>query len=227
MSYSSSGFFYMVNSEIISKLKQKIKILFEGEATGHDWFHIERVWRNAVLIAKKEECDEFIVEMGALLHDIADHKFEENFEEESVTRTTRILTDLDVDKEKIDSVIHIVLNCSFKGGVTDNKMKSIEGLIVQDADRLDAIGAIGIARTFAYGSKHGNVIYNPDVDPTNFTSEEEYRNNRTHTINHFYEKLLLLKDLMNTETGSELAAERHHYMENFLKQFYKEWEGKC
>jgi uncharacterized protein len=217
----------MENSEVILNLKQRIKELFGGEETGHDWFHIERVWRNAVLISKKEDCNEFVVELGALLHDIADHKFVENFEEESVIRTTRILTELDVDKECIDAVIHIVLNCSFKGGIGENKMKSIEGLIVQDADRLDAIGAVGIARTFAYGSKHGNVIYDPDVNPAKFASEEEYRNNRTHTINHFYEKLLLLKDLMNTNTGRELASQRHLYMENFLKQFYNEWDGKC
>ena len=123
-------------------------------------------------------------------------------------------------------MLHIVHNCSFKGGIGANKMKSIEGFIVQDADRLDAIGAIGIARTFAYGAKHGNVIYDPDVKPADFKSEEDYRKNRTHTINHFYEKLLLLKDIMNTETGRQLAEARHEYMEHFLTQFYGEWEGE-
>lgn len=211
---------------LIDKIKEEIRSKFEGESTGHDWFHIERVWRNAKLIAQNENCDLLVVELGALLHDIADHKFVQNFEEESVNRTRALLSKNNVSSKIIDQVIHIVLNCSFKGGLEDNKMQSIEGLIVQDADRLDAIGAIGIARTFAYGGKAGNEIYNPNIPPTDFKSAEEYRTKRTHTVNHFYEKLLKLSGTMNTTEGSRLAKERHQYMSSFLDQFYNEWEGK-
>ena len=184
------------------------------------------MWSNAKHIALEEKCNQQVVELGALLHDIADHKFVDNFEEASVARTREILESLSVSDEVIKDVQHIVLNCSFKGGVEENKMESKEGLIVQDADRLDAIGAIGIARTFAFGGKYGNVIYDPEIEPQNFKSAEEYRKNRTHTINHFYEKLLLLKDKMNTETGRKMAEERHRFMERFLDRFYKEWEGE-
>lgn len=200
---------------------------FSGESTGHDWFHIERVWRNAKLIAQNEACDSFIVELAALLHDVADHKFVKNANEEAEKRINQILLELNVEHHQINQVIEIVQNCSFKGGVSENKINSIEGFIVQDADRLDAIGAIGVARTFAYGGKFGNEIYNPNIEPQNFKSEEEYRNSRTHTINHFYEKLLKLKDGMNTETGKRLAEERHNFMLKFLEQFYAEWEGAC
>ncbi|MEZ4923364.1 MAG: HD domain-containing protein [Crocinitomicaceae bacterium] len=199
---------------------------FSGEETGHDWYHIERVWKNAKLISANEECDPFIVELGALLHDVADHKFVEDFEKETNERVNQILSALNVSSDAIEQVFHIVHNCSFKGGIGENKMKSIEGLIVQDADRLDAIGAIGIARTFAFGGKFGNMIYDPEVLPVDFQSEDQYRKTRTHTINHFYEKLLKLKQLMNTTTGKSLAEKRHQYMEEFLKQFYGEWEGK-
>ncbi|UKN02660.1 HD domain-containing protein [Paracrocinitomix mangrovi] len=216
----------MNKAAIIDQLANKIRNDFYGETTGHDWYHIERVWKNAKLIASNEKCDPFIAELGALLHDIADHKFVENFEAEEELRTHKILSELNVDDSTIAAVLHIVQNVSFKGGIGENKMRSIEGLIVQDADRLDAIGAIGIARTFAFGGKYGNMIYDPEIKPTNFQSEEEYRIKRTHTINHFYEKLLLLKDLMNTDTGKKLAAERHDYMKAFLDQFYAEWDGK-
>ena len=216
----------MSQQEIVNKIADTLKSQFQGESTGHDWYHIERVWKNAKLIAQDEECNPFIVELGALLHDIADHKFVDNFEEEEIKRTSGILEEYDISEDTIKAVQHIVQNCSFKGGLKENQMKSIEGLIVQDADRLDAIGAIGIARTFAYGGKYGNVIYDPEIKPTDFKSEEEYRTKRTHTINHFYEKLLKLKEGMNTETGKKLAAERHQFMEHFLDQFYKEWEGR-
>ena len=215
----------MDHNQIIQSVANEIEQQFAGEQTGHDWYHIERVWKNAKLIAKEEDCDCFVVELGALLHDIADHKFVDDFETESDKRTKAILKKNGADENTIEAVLHIVHNCSFKGGIGENKMKSIEGLIVQDADRLDAIGAIGIARTFAYGGKYGNMIYDPKVKPTDFKSEEEYRTTRTHTINHFYEKLLLLKDLMNTTTGKKIAAQRHEYMERFLDQFYREWEG--
>lgn len=211
---------------VINQIIAKLKTEFAQESTGHDWFHIERVWKNAMSIAKIEGGDIFVIQLGALLHDIADHKFVENSEALGSTRTTEILANLNVAEDIINAVKHIVLNCSFKGGINANKMKSKEGLIVQDADRLDAIGAIGIARTFAYGGKAGNLIYHPEIGPTDFKTEDEYRNKRTHTVNHFYEKLLKLKDGMNTTTGKELANQRHQYMEDFLNQFYAEWEGK-
>lgn len=216
-----------MNEGVVESVRKKIEKKFSGESTGHDWFHIERVWRNAKLIAQNENCDTFIVELAALLHDIADHKFVKNADEEAEKRINQLLLDLNVERHQINQVIEIVQNCSFKGGVSENKMKSIEGFIVQDADRLDAIGAIGIARTFAYGGKFGNEIYNPSIKPQNFKSAEEYRNSRTHTINHFYEKLLKLKEGMNTETGKRLAEERHNFMLKFLEQFYAEWEGAC
>ena len=216
----------MNNEEIIDAVVAHIKQEFSGEATGHDWYHIERVWKNAKLIQAKEGGDLFVIELGALLHDIADHKFVEHADEEAEKRTLELLGSLLVSEETILSVLHIVHNCSFKGGIGENKMKTLEGLIVQDADRLDAIGAIGIARTFAYGGKAGNMIYDPSIQPTNFKSAEEYRTKRTHTINHFYEKLLQLKDGMNTTTGLQLANQRDAFMRSFLEQFYSEWEGK-
>ena len=216
----------MDKQEIITKVAAHFKKEFAHESTGHDWFHIERVWKNARLIAEEEGGDLFVIELGALLHDIADHKFVEDADNESRKRTIALLKGLGVEEETIEAVLHIVLNCSFKGGIGENKMKSKEGFIVQDADRLDAIGAIGVARTFAFGGKFGNLLYDPNVGPSTFVSAEEYRKKRTHTINHFYEKLLLLKDGMNTDTGKRLAQNRHDYMEQFLEQFYAEWEGK-
>ncbi len=216
----------MSNQEIIDAVVAHIKQEFSGEATGHDWYHIERVWKNAKQIQATEGGDLFIVELGALLHDIADHKFVDNADVEARKRTVELLSGFGVSDEIIDAVLHIVLNCSFKGGIGENKMKSLEGRIVQDADRLDAIGAIGIARTFAYGGKAGNMIYDPAVEPTQFKSAEEYRTKRTHTINHFYEKLLQLKNGMNTETGIALATERDLFMVRFLEQFYAEWNGE-
>lgn len=215
----------MSKSKRIESLVAILRMQFSGESTGHDWFHLERVWRNAKLIAQEEQCDLEVLQLGALLHDIADHKFVDDYSFQAEVKVRDLLGD-HYAEDTIQSVLHIVENCSFKGGVSENKMKSKEGLIVQDADRLDAIGAIGIARTFAFGGKFGNEIYNPDVDPSHFQTEEEYRNKRTHTINHFYEKLLLLKDNMNTNSARKIAEERHLYMEKFLEQFYAEWKGE-
>ena len=212
-----------MQNEIIDSIVEKLKIKFEKESTGHDWFHIERVWKVAKEIGLKEGGDLFTIELGALFHDIADHKFVENADEEAVRLIDEYLKDFEIPASIVENVKHIVLNCSFKGGVGANKMKLKEGLIVQDADRIDALGAIGIARTFAFGGKYGNLLYHPDVKPNTFKSAEEYRNKRTHTINHFYEKLLLLKDKMNTKTGREIADQRHVFMESFLEQFYHEW----
>ncbi len=216
----------MEKEQIIQSVIAQLKAEFAFESTGHDWFHIERVWKNAKLINEQEGANGFVVELGALLHDIADHKFVENADEQAKTRTKQILSDLGVEQKIIEAVLHIVLNCSFKGGVGVNKMQSREGLIVQDADRLDAIGAVGIARTFAFGGKFGNSIYDPSIQPSTFANAEEYVKKRTHTINHFYEKLLLLKDGMNTATGRKIAENRHEFMETFLAQFYREWNGQ-
>ncbi len=216
----------MNNDAVIQEVEAYFKREFAGESTGHDWHHIDRVRKNALLIQATEGGDPLITELGALLHDIAYHKFVENADKDAILRTRKLLEPLGVSEEIIQAVLHILAHCSFKGGIGANKMESLEGKIVQDADRLDAIGAIGIARTFAYGGKFGNVIYDPEVSPTKFESAEEYRTTRTHTINHFYEKLLLLKEGMNTKTGSVLAQARHNYMEEFLNQFYGEWNGE-
>jgi uncharacterized protein len=225
LGFAETGFF-MDKEKIIKKVIEHMKAQFSGESTGHDWFHIERVWKNTKLIAANEKCDIFVAELGALLHDVADHKFVENFNAEAEKRSRLILAGTEIDDGTLNAVLHIIRNCSFKGGIGENKMKSIEGLIVQDADRLDAIGAIGIARTFAFGGKFGNELYNPEVPPTDFKSEEEYRKTRTHTVNHFYEKLLKLKDGMNTESAKRIADQRHGFMELFLDQFYAEWNGE-
>jgi uncharacterized protein len=193
---------------------------------GHDWFHIERVYKNALLIAGSENCDLEIVQLGALLHDIADSKFH-NGDETIGPKTARTFLEAqNVSSETIDHVIAIIENISFKGGRVERKFSSIELDIVQDADRLDAIGAIGIARTFNYGGFKNRTLYNPEIAPNLSMTKEEYKNNEAPTINHFYEKLLLLKDKMNTKTGKQIAQERHRYMEGFLEQFYAEWEGR-
>jgi uncharacterized protein len=193
---------------------------------GHDWFHIERVYKNALLIAATEVCDIEIVQLGALLHDIADSKFH-NGDETIGPKTARtFLESENVSSETIDHVIAIIENISFKGGNVKRKFSSIELDIVQDADRLDAIGAIGIARTFNYGGFKNRALYHPEIAPNLSMTKEEYKNNEAPTINHFYEKLLLLKDKMNTPTGKQIAQERHRYMQGFLEQFYAEWQGR-
>jgi uncharacterized protein len=216
----------MDKQEIIQKTAEMVKEKFQNEGSGHDWWHIYRVWQLAKSIAKKESADSFVVELGALLHDIADYKFHDGDEEIGGKVTKEWLENLGVDSINIENVVHIVNNVSFKGGNTENKMKSIEGFIVQDADRLDAIGAMGIARCFAYGGYKGNEIYNPEIKPNLKMTKEEYKTQKGTQINHFYEKLLLLKDRMNTETGRKFAQERHEYMENFLEEFFAEWEGE-
>ena len=201
-------------------VKEKLKNA-EG---GHDWFHIERVYKNALLIAKEEDCDVTVVKLGALLHDIADSKFHEG-DETVGPKTARVfLQSQNVSEEIIVPVINIIENISFKGGNFEKKFNSIELEIVQDADRIDALGAIGIARTFNYGGFRNRALYNPEIAPNLHMSKEEYKNSESPTLNHFYEKLLLLKDKMNTPTGKKIALERHKYMQNFLSQFYAEWE---
>lgn len=207
----------------IESVKNKIKLEFFGEATGHDWFHIERVYKNALKIQAEEGGNIEVIAFASLLHDIADHKFVENHEVETESRIREILSKENVAEDVINQVLHIAQNISYKGAKVANKIDSLEGKIVQDADRLDAIGAIGIARAFAYGGHKNRPIYTPDEAPKMHVNFEDYKNENGHTINHFYEKLLLLKDKMNTQTGKELAQERHGFIENFLVQFYKEW----
>lgn len=203
-------------------VKQKL----ENAEAGHDWFHIERVYKNALLIAQHEDCDIEIVKLGALLHDIADSKFNDGDETVGPRIAREFLVGQNVEKEKIEHVVNIIENISFKDGNFEKKFTSIELEIVQDADRLDAIGAIGIARTFNYGGFKNRQLYNPNISPKMNMTKEEYKNSDAPTLNHFYEKLLLLKDKMNTKTGKELAVNRHRFMENFLSQFYAEWDGE-
>jgi len=211
---------------IIDKTILFVKDKLQNAEGGHDWFHIERVFKNANLIAKEEECNMTVVKLGALLHDIADSKFHDG-DETVGPRTARTFMEAEsVDEETIVHVINIIENISFKGGNFEKKFNSKELEIVQDADRLDAIGAIGIARCFNYGGFKNRALYNPAIAPKLNMSKEEYKNSESPTINHFYEKLLLLKDKMNTETGKKIALQRHQYMENFLSQFYAEWEGE-
>lgn len=193
---------------------------------GHDWFHIERVYNNAMLIAKGEECDLLVVQLGALLHDIADSKFHDGDETVGPTLAWRFLSAQGVAEETIIHVVNIIENISFKGGNFEKKFDSTELNIVQDADRLDALGAIGIARAFNYGGFKNRALYDPAIAPNLNMDKEEYKKSSAPTITHFYEKLLLLKDRMNTPTGKQIAESRHNYMEGFLEQFYGEWRGE-
>ncbi|MEC4116510.1 HD domain-containing protein [Myroides phaeus] len=205
-----------------------VKKELENAESGHDWFHIERVYKSSMTIAKQEgEVDITVVKLIALLHDIADSKFHGGDETVGPTKARTLLSDLSFSDEVIDHVVKGIENISFKGGNFEQKFRSKELDIVQDADRLDAIGAIGIARTFNYGGYKNNLIYDPTIEPKIGMSKEEYKNSKGTTINHFYEKLLRLKDLMNTQTGLKLAEERHKFMELYLAQFYSEWEGKA
>lgn len=203
-----------------------VKQQLEGAEGGHDWFHIERVYKNSLLIAKEEECDLTVVQLGALLHDIADSKFHGGDETVGPKTARAFLEIQNVSEDIIQHVINIIENISFKGGNFEKKFNSKELEIVQDADRLDAIGAIGIARAFNYGGFKNRVLYNPEIQPNLNMSKEEYKKNDSPTLNHFYEKLLLLKYKMNTSTGLKIAEERHKFMEQFLSQFYAEWEGQ-
>ena len=216
----------MNNPDLINKTILFVKQKLENAEGGHDWFHIERVYKNALQIADGEVCDEIVVKLGALLHDIADSKFHDGDETIGPKIAGEFLESENVDQTTIQHVIKIIENISFKGGNTEKTFSSIELDIVQDADRLDAIGAIGIARTFNYGGFKNRPLYNPNIAPNLHLSKEEYKNSQAPTINHFYEKLLLLKDKMNTETGKQIAQERHRFMITFLSQFYAEWDGE-
>lgn len=197
----------------------------QGAEGGHDWFHIERVWKNARHIAEKEGGDLLVVELAALLHDIADSKFHGGDETIGPAKAREWMQSLSLPEATIAHVVSIIENISFKGGTTARTFHSKELDIVQDADRLDALGAIGIARTFNYGGFKNRALYDPSVPPQLNMSKEAYKNSTAPTLNHFYEKLFLLKDLMNTETGKALAEERHQYMEAFVARFLAEWDG--
>jgi uncharacterized protein len=216
----------MNNSDLINATIKFVKRELKNAEGGHDWFHIERVYKNALLIANGENCDILVVELGALLHDIADSKFHNGDESVGPKKARLFLESENVSEKTIVHVINIIDNISFKGGNVIKNFHSLELDIVQDADRLDAIGAIGIARTFNYGGFKNRAIYNPEIAPNLHLSKEEYKNSEAPTINHFYEKLLLLKDKMNTKTGKAIAIQRHYFMESYLSQFYAEWEGE-
>lgn len=213
--------------EIISKTAEFVEQKFSGEATGHDWWHMWRVWQLAKTIAAGEPgANLFTVELGALLHDIADWKFTAGDEKVGPREARAWLEKCQVEEAVIAQIEDIIRTVSFKGAGVASNMKTIEGKIVHDADKLDAIGAIGIARAFAYGGANARPLYDPKMSPKLHTSFEEYKKDNSHTINHFYEKLLLLKDRMYTKTGKKIAKQRHQYMEEYLSEFYVEWNGE-
>ena len=212
---------------IIDKTCQFVEEKLAGEGSGHDWWHIYRVWNLAKNIAGQEGANLEIVELSALLHDIADWKFHDGDETIGPKMAEQFLLNNQVERKVIDPVIEIIASISYKGAGVPTPMKTLEGKVVQDADRLDAIGAMGIARTFAYGGHKNRLMYHPDEPPVMHQSFEEYKKNKGHTINHFHEKLLLLKDRMNTTCALRLAEGRHQFMQAYLDQFYEEWDGKA
>tara|TARA_R110001583_G_scaffold48896_2_gene153003 strand:- start:5542 stop:6195 length:654 start_codon:yes stop_codon:yes gene_type:complete len=216
----------MNREDIINRTVDFVKTVLADAEGGHDWWHIYRVWKSAKQIAQSEEVDLFVVELGALLHDIADSKFHEGDETVGPRLAREFLQSIKVDEETITHVENIITNISFKGGNLEQKFKSAELDVIQDADRLDALGAIGIARTFNYGGHKNREIYNPEIKPNLNMTKEEYKNSDAPTLNHFYEKLLLLKDRINTESGKRMAEQRHEFMNIYLEQFYMEWEGE-
>ena len=217
----------MTSQKIIENTIVFVQETLKDAEGGHDWFHILRVLNNSKLIAETEEVDLLTVQLGALLHDIADSKFHDGDETLGPKVARAFLSTQNVTEEVIVHVINIIENISFKGGNTKQSFHSKELEVVQDADRLDALGAIGIARAFNYGGFKGRGLYDPEIQPNLIMSKEEYKASTAPTINHFYEKLLTLKDRMNTETGKAIAEERHLYMKQFLDQFYAEWNGKA
>jgi len=214
----------MNHETVINKTILFVKETLSYAEGGHDWWHIYRVWNLSKHIAQTEEVDLLIVELGALLHDIADSKFYQGDEEIGPRKARAFLSSIHVEEQVITHVEQIINHISFKGGNHTQTFRSPELDVVQDADRLDALGAIGIARAFHYGGYKGREIYNPEIKPNLSMTKEEYKNDKGPTINHFYEKLLLLKNKMNTQTGRSLAEKRHVFMEQFLHEFYNEWK---
>jgi len=211
---------------LINKTIEFVKETLKDAEGGHDWWHIYRVWKLAIQIAEEEKVNTFIVQLGALLHDIADSKFNEGDEELGPKIASEFLKSQDVKPEVINEINLIIRNISFKNSFGEKVSLSPELKVIQDADRLDAIGAIGIARTFNYGGHKNFSIYDPGLRPRQYLSKADYKKSDSPTVNHFYEKLFLLKNMMNTKTGKRLAEGRHRYMELYLEQLYQEWEGE-
>ncbi|HKK09616.1 MAG TPA: HD domain-containing protein [Bacteroidales bacterium] len=212
------------NKSLIQSVAKEVKDLTEGEGTGHDWWHLYRVWKLTQQLMRDAQGNSEIAELAALTHDLADHKLTDP--DKGVLHIRELLSKHGAKVEVIEAVIDIAKNISFKGAAVNQPKLSPEGMIVQDADRLDAIGAIGVARTFAYGGSKARAIYDPDINPEMHQSFEDYKKSTAPTINHFYEKLLLLKDRLNTPQAKRIAEERHAFMEQFLERFYQEWEGE-
>ena len=213
---------FSMETLVIEQTKAFVKNRLKGQEVGHDWHHVERVWLNGLKIAQKEECNLLVVQLASLLHDIADWKFHDGNERIGSDIARTWLSELKLDEMMIDHICDIILTMSFKGAHTASKMATIEGQIVQDADRLDAIGAIGIARAFSYGAYTKQELYNEQINLHFHSSFEEYKNAQTTTINHFYEKLFLLKERMNTKTGKKMAEERHRYMVHYIQTLKEE-----
>jgi len=214
-----------MNQDILDRTAAFVEQTLSADSSGHDWYHVRRVWQVARQIGRAESADPYVVELAALLHDIADWKFHDGDAAAGPRAARAWLTELAVDAATIDHVCEIIERLSFKGSGVADEMPLLEGRVVQDADRLDAIGAIGIARTFAYGGHVGQPIHDPLVPPQRHDSFEAYKNSRGTSINHFYEKLLLLKDRMQTPTGRRMAEDRHRYLEQFLERFFQEWNA--
>ena len=210
----------------IQKVAQILKDRYSADASGHDWLHLERVWKMVKRLAKGERVDQFVLEMAALLHDVDDYKFKKEGEDE-LSGTKKILDDVRVSESRRDAIFDVIRNVSFKGAGVETAQKSLEGKIVQDADRLDAMGAIGIARVFAYGGSAGHPYYDPAIRPQRINTFTQYKNHKKTTINHFYEKLLILKDRMNTPQARKIAEHRHRVLEEYLSEFFAEVEGRA
>jgi len=213
----------ITEKEVLKNAEKKIGEVLGHDTSGHDLWHIKRVVALSRMIGKQEGGDLFLIELAAWLHDIADHKYHNGDHSAGPREARKWMESQNLSEKTIKQVVTIIEEISFKGSEVKTPMSTLEGKVVQDADRLDAIGAIGIARTFAYGGSKGHAMYEPDIKPVFHSDFESYKKSKAPVINHFYEKLLLLKELINTETGRQLADERHRFMEGFLEQFYKEW----
>lgn len=217
----------MSKAQTIQLIAQDIKQQFLKDGSGHDWSHIERVWKMARTIAKKEKgANIFLTEIIALTHEVGDYKLEPDLVDRQEAKVTKLLQKHKLDSKDIEYIVHAVCNLSFSKNVEGEKELSLEGQIAQDADRLEALGAIGISRVFAYAGSKGNSIYDPSIKPKLKHTKKSYMHEKNTAINHFYEKLLLLRDRMNTKTGKKIATVRHRFLELYLKEFYAEWEGK-
>jgi uncharacterized protein len=209
--------------DVIKEIRNIVKEKFLNQEGSHDWFHIERVYNLAIYLQEKEGGDRTIIELAALLHDISDHKYNGGNWQAGATVAIELMLEVGVSTEIAKKVAQVISQVSFKGAKVQDDVESIEAKIVQDADRLDAIGAIGIARAFSYGGSKNRPLYHPEIEPTLHSSKEEYAKSVSHTVNHFYEKLFLLKDLIKTKSGRDLAEKRHQLMQKFIADFYDEW----